>query len=44
VGPDGVEHVGHQQAIDDESPVVARRHRRLAELLSQLESEVDGLV
>ena len=44
VGADRVEHVGDEQPVDDEPAIVAGRDRGLAELLADLEAEVDGLV
>src|SRR3954453_3399741 len=40
LGADRIQHVGDQQAVDDEAPVVVRSHRGLAELLPHLEAEV----
>ena len=44
VGADRVEHVGDQQPVDDEAPVVPRGDRGLAELLAELEAELHGVV
>ena len=44
VGADRVEHVGHQQAVDDEAGLVLGRDASLPERLAELEAGVEGLV
>jgi hypothetical protein len=44
MGADRIEHVGDQQAVDDEAAVVLGGDRRLPELLADLEAQLIGLV